>query len=266
MAVTVHGGGGSGGGAGLGAVGEAGPVRASTLCESIGNIMSFPFNGDALDKSGNHTLDSGSTTLATIAPESAGYMQAYTYDGSSMLYCQTTVGTVPSIVADSQAHQIALASPVSFGFFFMRTADNGAPFFMKSGPGSTASNYGVTLNSSLGWRFTGDGALQSMGDHREHTPIGRWAHIGLTLEATRNGDAGSTGRFYINGQEAWTGALRCSAPVSTHDFGLCTETDENDTNFHGWFCNAFLTDTVVTADDMRALSDEAFGHSSDYFV
>jgi len=249
-----------GGAGGIGAV----PTRASTVLESIGNILAFPFKDDALDKSGNgQVIGAGTASLITQDP-AANPDDHYTYDAQPMLRCTATVGFVPIITADSQAHQVPLSEPLSFGFFYYVRSATGTPEFMYSGPsaGGNTCNYGVQRQASVGWRSLGGGGVTAMGDHRDITPFGRWSHIVVVHSGSRS--SSHAGAFYVNGVEVWNGNLVSSAPLSTHDFSFNDTANATNSDFEGFMCNAFVTDTLLDAATIKALSDESFGHGSPY--
>ena len=244
---------------GAGGIGGT-PERSSTVLESVGNIMAFPFKDDALDLTGNHVIDTNTPSLITVDPAAAP-SNHYTYDGLPMLRSATTTGFAPRIVASTQAHQIPLSEPVTFGFFCYRRNDAATPQFMCSGPGTTSSNYGIQRQASAGWRSLG-GGVTTMGDHRNMTPTGKWFHIVLAHSGSRS--SSHAGAFYINGQEVWTGDLISSAPAATDDFGFTNQSTSDNSGFNGFMCNCFVTDTLLDAQTIKALSDESFGHASPY--
>ena len=245
-----------------GAVGGVTPATRSSLVESVGNIMCFPFRDDLLDTTGNHTIDSGGFTLETQDPVSAPN-NYYSYDPYNMLVVDQVASNNSRILASTQAHQIPHASPVSFGFFVMfRTWDTSTAKLLISGSAVNVSNYGIQRNPTLGWHFQGS-ALTTMGDQRNKTPTGRWTHIAMTVTANRS--SGPTGTFYINGTAVWTGVVNNAAAVSsTDDFSFAADSSDITSQWNGFLANVFVTDTLLNAATIRALSDECHGHASPY--
>jgi hypothetical protein len=245
-----------------GAVGGS-PVRKQDVLESVGNIMTFPFKDDLLDVTGNHTIDSGTPLLVDQDPAS-NPSDHYTYDNQNMLLARTTVSTAPRILASTQAHQIPLTEPVSFGFFLYMRSVGTTGQFMVSGPGGNESQYGLQRQSSAGWRFQGQGTT-TMGDQRDITPPGRWLHVGFAVAGGDRSTGGNASSFYINGIEVWTGNVGNSKVVNTtDDFSFQSDSDGAQAAWSGFMCNCFLTDTIVDAATFKALSDESFGHASPF--
>ena len=234
-------------------------TRKFSVLESVGNIMAFPFQANTTDLSGNHTIDDGTPTLTNTT---AGQ---YTYDGQNMLRINFAVGEAPRIIASTQAHQIPLTEPVTSGFFCMADSwGGGTPQLMVSGPGSNAGNYGLQRQSSVGWRYQGDGATPtSLGDHRDITGTNRWFHMVLAISGSRS--TSSPGAFYINGTEVWSGNIvRGNNVSSTDNFSFGSDSDESTAGWQGFMSNVFVTDTLLDSATIKALSDEAFGHASPY--
>ena len=241
-----------------GGVGGGSPVRSSTLVESVGNIMCFPFKDDLLDTTGNHVIDAGSFTLETQAPDAAPN-NLYSYDQNSMLNV-TTVSLANSLItANSRPHQIPHTEPVSFGFFFFTRAWPGStPEFMSSGD----FNYGLQRQVNNGWRFATSG-IAAMGDQRNKVPAARWTHIVMTVTANRA--SGPTGTFYINGTAVWTGGVANAGTVSSTDnFSFAADHSDTTSRINGFMANVFVTDTLLDSATIKALSDECFGHASPY--
>lgn len=246
-----------------GAIGGV-PARQSTECESVGNILCFPFSADTLDKSGNHTIDDGNPKLVTQLP-AANPNDHYTYDGNNMLEADQVATEAPRIIASTQAHQIPLTEPVTFGMFmYARTWGGGTPQLMVSGPGSNASNYGMQRQGSVGWRYQGDaGNTTTLGDQRDLTPTGRWFHWTLAIAGSRN--TASAAKFYINGTPVWSGNVTSGdPPLSTDNFSFISDSDESTGGWNGFVCNCFVTDTLLSDATIKALSDESFGHASPF--
>jgi hypothetical protein len=248
---------------GKGAVGGTTPVRGSSVLESVGNIMAFPFKDDLLDKSGNHTIDYGTSVLGTsygIGSTSG----SYTYDGENMLLLDNVASSAPRVIASTQAHQIPHNKPVSFGCFVM-----GSSYFftlqtMNSGPGGNRANYGLQLHTTAGWRYVGF-ATTDLGDFSELTTSGRWFHIAMVVDSTSRGTGSNPAEFYINGQPVWSGDVGNSQTVlSTNNFAFACEADETVPDWDGFISNAFVSDNVLDRATIKALSDESFGHASPY--
>ena len=245
-----------------GAVGGGAPVTRSTVVESIGNILCFPFKDDLLDTSGNHTIDYGTSALGTVY--GAGSTGSYTYDGNNMLLLDNVAASAPRIIASTQAHQVPHDKPLSFGCFMMGTSYFLTVQLMNSGPGSNRANYGLQMQSSAGWRYVGF-ATTDLGHHRDLTTTGRWFHIAMVVDSTARGTGSNPAEFYINGQPVWTGDVGSSQTVlSTDNFAFACEADETVPDWDGFMSNAFVTDTVLDRATIKALSDESFGHASPY--
>lgn len=243
-----------------GAIGGLQTVGFDVL-NSVGNILAFPFLTNTTDLTGNHTIDDGTPTLVTnIGGDPA-------YGGGSRLRINSAVGEAPRILASSEEHQVPLTSPVTFGMFMMATSWGGStPQLMVSGPGANSSNYGMQRQSTVGWRYQGDGGTTTtLGDHRDITPTNRWFHWALVIDSTSRSTGGNPSAFYINGQELWTGNTNSGETVSTTDnFSFGSDSDEATASWTGFISHCFVADSALDATTIKALSDEAFGHASPY--
>jgi hypothetical protein len=247
----------SGGPGGIGST----PQRSSAVLESVANILAFPFSTDVLDKSGNgQVIDAGVPTLLSQDPGTAG-ANPYTYDGANMFHIDDVVGEAPRITAASQAHQVPRSEPITFGCFLYFKSLVGTPqILVSSDAAGSGGNYGLQRQGSAGWRFEG-ASLTTLGDQRELTPIGRWFHIAMAVAGGR--DTSSAGEFYINGNPVWGGTVAASdAPSSADEFGFGSHFGDTTANWVGFMCNVFVTDTLLDAATIKALSDESFGHGS----
>jgi hypothetical protein len=233
------------------------PQRVS-VTPDIGNILCCPFGTNAIDLTGNHTVDDGTPVFSNVT------QNHYTYDSADMLEASTDAGTAPRVLADSQAHQIPLANPVTFGFFMRPSQYNGSPYFMCSGAATATGNYGIHRSTITGWHHTGTG-FTALGDYEEITEAPRTFHVALAISGGRG--AAPAAEFYLNGTPVWSGNLGASiAPLTTHNLGLTAASTANDSNWHGHFCNAFISDTLLDPATIKNLSDESFGHASPWMI
>jgi len=229
--------------------------RRSTVLESVGNILACPFQDDILDKTGNHTYDTGTDTIITSASSDN------LYHGTGMLDVTGGAGNALICTATSAPHQIPLTEPVTIGCFLQWTTLVSTPqILVSTNAAGSSGNYGLQRQSSAGWRWQGS-SLTTLGDHREITPIGRWFHVAIAVEGGRS--TASAAEFYINGQAVWTGDVSASsAPASDDWFTPTLHYNDGASNWTGRLCNAFISDNLLDAATIKALSDEAFGHAS----
>lgn len=239
---------------GKGAIGSDVSQSIDVISE-VGNILCFPFTQDLLDVTGNHTIDDGTPYLTT----------ANSYNFQQQLGVNYGVGLTPRILAASQAHQVPLSSPVTFGMFMMARSYTYSLQLMGSGPGANASNYCLQLQSVAGWRYQGSGgSTTDLGDHRDITPPGRFFHLCLAIDSGSRSTGGNAAEFYINGHPLWSGNVVAGNTVNVNDnFSFLCDQDENVSDLtNGVFSHCFVADSALDRATIRALSDEAFGHAS----
>lgn len=220
----------------------------------IGNILCCPLSADLTDLTGNHVFDYGTPSFGT-ADSTHG-----SYDGGTMMIVENSAALNPRIIADgAAAHQIPHTSPVTFGAFIYPRVYNGSPAMLCSGNGGFGNNYGLYRQSTAGWQFLGNGQT-SMGNHKTKTPIQRWFHVCMAVSANRTTSPAAA--FYLNGREVWSGTVNAEAVQTTDNFALTSDADDTSAAWEGLMCNAFVTDTLLSAATIKNLSDESFGHAS----
>lgn len=228
------------------------------ISPSVANILCMPFNGDYIDKTGNHTMD----PRATIMTSAIGYNR------EDQLFIDRGGAQSLRTGASEPAHAIGGTNPVTFGFFF-RPTYYGSFFACCSSKNDSSGNcnYGLTRTGSGNagtWYFRGGtsttllvnpGTIDDLGVH--------WYHAAFRCNSGTN-----TGAFFINGTKLWEGATVARKAAEASDLFNLNEYVSTTSNpqVEGYIGNVFVTDSALSDSNIKLLSDQSFGHASPYVV
>jgi len=241
-----------------GGTGSIGSVPVSTdITAADANILACPFSTDNTDVTGNHTFGAAGTFTA-----STGYNGETTFNTSA---ANTSIDT---IAGSGTAHDIAIASPVTFGGFFKLVGSPQAvnPYLISSAVsgGAGTHNYSLVLISgSLNLQAgTPTGTLTDFAWSPHEAPAAAvmanssgWYHIVCQLEAGR-----TTARLFVDGKQF--GADKTSIPAGALGGNLFI----NGINgvaageLNAFNRNLFISDTLIDAATIRSLAERSYGH------
>jgi len=240
-----------------GAIG--GSPQRQDISPSVANILCMPFNGDYIDKTGNHTM----------APRDSTMTPNIGYNGESQVFIERGSNDSLRTGAGEPAHAIGGTDPVTFGFFFRPTYLASVQYFCCSSrnDGSGFCNYGLRrVGGDAGtWYFIGGagiGASTTLVDPGYIDDRGiHWLHVAFRCDSGAN-----TGAFFINGTKLWEGAIAARKTAEASDLFNLNEVSSttNNPQVEGYIGNLFVTDSALSDTNIKLLSDQSFGHASPY--
>jgi hypothetical protein len=242
MAIRSFGGGGGGAG---GAGGIGGTVTPSIeALTDLGNICAVECTATVVDITGNHTFDVGTYGSA-----------AEGYNGETVM---SSIGGNTDVSADDAEHRLATASAVSVGGF-VRKISGGTSYGITSatGNGSGNHNYSVLLHYSANNIQLQSGPAGAVYDSGVNCgPLGRWFHFAVCWAAGR-----TTAEIYLNGVnvDSASGLTAGDASGSADDLTLLGINQNGELTGYGR--NFFVADSQLSANNIRLLAEESFGHA-----
>jgi hypothetical protein len=233
----------------------------------ICDILCCPFTTDRTDLTGNHTIAPGNSTIVPGSSITA-------YNGEACLRLNQSAGGAVRTNASEPAHAIGGTDPVTFGFFLRPTFWNTTSQFVTSAAvGSGDANYGLLrfVNGDWGFRGATGGGLGSAwiiminrSPEDSTTSLahaGRWSHVAMRCD-----DGSNSGSFFWDGHEIWSGAFGTNGrhiATGSDIFGLNEANSASDNpGWTGYMNNLFIASRALSNVEIKALSDEAHGHSS----
>ena len=236
----------------------------------IADILCCPFTTDRTDLTGNHTLIPGDSTI-----EPGGITTGY--NGEAVLMCNRGAGGAVRTTASEDAHAIGGTDPVTFGMFLRPTFWNTTSNFLCSTGTGGGQNYGLTRFVDGSWGFRNDqgggsgSAWRVMinrdpeDDDTQIANAGRWFHVAMRCD-----DGANEGSFFWDGNEIWSGAFgtngrKVANPTDIFSINEASATSDNP-GWEGYLTNVFIASRALSNAEIKALSDEAHGHSSPWTV
>lgn len=209
-----------------------------------GVVFAANFNNEAVDQTGNHTVQSG--VLYTAAKSYDGLRHAALLPGASASRIRTSVGT---------AHQIATASPVSYGGMFLINAagsdDNAMHMSSSTTTGATNQNYGMRWKISETAYQRVPGAVNMV----QASALESWAHICVVENAGR-----TSAKLYVNGvlQDTKT-PTATGQPNGTDQLWIGELAGVAGTNAGGWCSDVFVSNLELSPAQVLTFATNAFG-------
>jgi hypothetical protein len=242
--------------AGTGAIGST-PV-SSDITAADADILACPFSTDNTDVTTNHTFGAAGTFTANTG-----------YNGETTFNTSAANTSIDTIAGSGTAHQLASASPVTFGGFFKLVGSPQAanPYLISSCLSGGAGNHNysmVLIGGSLNLQSGGAGTLRDFNWNPAGAPAAAdmanssgWYHVVMQLDAGR-----ATGRLFIDGKQfgADEAALTVGAPVGTDDLFINGINGVAAGELNAFNRNLFISSSLKTAAEIRALAEQCYGH------